>query len=86
MQIFVTMPSGGSNTMTVSSEDTIDVVKALIQQKENIPREQQRLSFDGMELEHGMMPMDYNIQKNSTLYLQLRISGGRKVPRRRKTS
>ena len=70
--------------MTVSSEDTIDVVKALIQQKENIPREQQRLSFDCTELEPGVMLKDYNIQKNSTIYLMLRISGGAKGPATKK--
>lgn len=75
-QLFVKSISGQTRTVEVQGTDTIRSIKQKISEKEGISAEQQRLIFAGKNLEDDKQIQDYNLGKDSTIHLVLRVQGG----------
>jgi ubiquitin len=79
MQIFVKTLTGKTMTCEVKPTDTVAHLKQFINEREGIPADQQRLIFGGKQLEDERCLSDYNVQKENTVHLVLRLRGGMQI-------
>jgi hypothetical protein len=76
MQVFVKTLTGKTISVDVEPDESVESLKAKIQQKEGVPADQQRIIFDGKQLDSLKSLSDYDIDDDSTLHLVLRLRGG----------
>ena len=76
MQIFVKTQNGKNMAIDVEPEDTVGKLKEKIQEKEEVPVDQQRLVYGGKQLDDEATLQSYDIKNESTIHLVLRLKGG----------
>ncbi|XP_011500990.1 PREDICTED: ubiquitin-40S ribosomal protein S27a [Ceratosolen solmsi marchali] len=86
MQLFVKTLTNRTITLEAESSETVENIKNVIQDREGIPLYEQRLYFAGRQLENEKILSDYNIQKECSLDLQLRLYGGAKKRKKKNYS
>lgn len=79
MYIMAKMTTGEKITLEIDPSDSIEKVKGEIQDKKGIPPEQQRLMFNGKEMNDHFTLRDYNIQNGSTIHLIGRVCDGMEI-------
>ena len=72
MQVLVEKPDGKTISIEVEPTDSIDNLKAKIQEKEGIPPDQQLLYLGDRKLEDGHTLADYDVQKEDVITVVLR--------------
>ena len=75
MQIFVVNQIGKTLTLEVERDELVEQIKEKIKDKAGVPTDQQRLVFKGKELEEGKSLADYNVSKENTVHLLIRLKG-----------
>ncbi len=75
-QVFVKNLSGQTKTYDVDVNETVDQLQTKIYNKERVVKDQQRLIYDGRQLEPGTKLQDYNIKRESTIHMTGRLRGG----------
>jgi ubiquitin-large subunit ribosomal protein L40e len=74
-QISVRKLTGENLSLSITAETTIAMMKSQIEELDGIPTDQQRLIFDGQQLEDDRTAGDYNIQAEALVHLVLRLRG-----------
>ena len=76
MQVFIKTLTGRTVAIVTEETDTVLSVKIKLQEKDGVPVDEQRLIFGGHQLEDKRTLKFYNIEKDSTIHLVLRLPGG----------
>ncbi|XP_065106818.2 polyubiquitin-like [Paramisgurnus dabryanus] len=76
IQVFVKNENDITHTYDVDAEEKVDDLQKKIFNKDGTPPNQQRLIYNGKQLEPGKMLQDYNITSGSTIYKTLCLRGG----------
>ena len=75
MQILIKLLTGKTIPLSVRPSDTVDSIKAKIQELEGLPPDKQQLIYGGKQFQDGSILSDYDIWENSTLHLVLKSTG-----------